>query len=269
MTFAGILLVGFLLIKNRKSLRVNRVQLLSILLLAIFSVYLTNILEFWGLQKLSAAKTCFIYSLSPFLTALFSYFHFNEKMTTRKWIGLSIGFLGFIPVLLLQTGSEGLFTAFGIFSWPELAVMGAAVFSVYGWVLLRIIVKKQEVSPIVANGGSMLVGGVLALITAFFVEGIMPIKAGAVSTVIAGIAIATFLSNIVCYNLYGYMLKRYTATLLSFFGLLSPIFASFTSWVILGESPSPLIFLSTSIVLLGLWIVYREELRQGYLAKAA
>jgi drug/metabolite transporter (DMT)-like permease len=78
----------------------------------------------------------------------------------------------------------------------------------------------------------------------------------------------TFVSNIVCYNLYGLMLRKFTATFLSFVGLLSPIFASLHGWLFLGEPLSLLIFLSTAFVCLGLWIVYSTELKQGYIVKA-
>lgn len=71
MAFAGVLLLLYLAIAKRSSFKLDRKQLLSIGLLAVFSIYLTNILEFWGLQHLTAAKTCFIYSLSPFFAALF------------------------------------------------------------------------------------------------------------------------------------------------------------------------------------------------------
>jgi len=71
--------------------------------------------------------------------------------------------------------------------------------------------------------------------------------------------------SIFCYNLYGYLLKRFTATFLSFAGLLSPIFASFNAWLILKEPPSPVIFLATGIVSLGLFFVYQAELKQGYI----
>ena len=65
------------------------------------------------------------------------------------------------------------------------------------------------------------------------------------------------------------MLRKFTATFVSFMGLLSPIFASLNAWIFSGESPSPVIFLSTAIVSLGLWIVYSAELRQGYILKPA
>ena len=267
MILGSIALLGFLVITKRSSFSLNRKQLLSLIVLAFFSIYMTNALEFWGLQYLSAAKTCFIYSLSPFFAALFSYLHFQEKMNARKWVGLSIGFVGFIPVLLTQTGSEELMNAFSFFSWPTLAVMGAALCSVYGWVILRLIVKDQEISPLMANGSSMLIGGILAFAHSFLVEGWnpLPIAAAVFAPFLKGTLLMTLISNIICYNLYGVLLKRFTATFLSFMGLLSPVFASISAWIFLGEPPSWTIFLSTCVVSLGLWVVYRAELKQGYI----
>ena len=267
MLLAGVLLTGYLFIRKRSSFRFTLKQFLSLGVLAVFSIYLTNAFEFWGLKHLSAAKACFIYSLSPFFAALFSYIHFKEKMNTRKWMGMLIGFIGFMPILTTQTGSEELIGGISFLSWPELALMGAALCSVYGWVLLRILVKDSEVSPAMANGVSMLIGGFLALIHSFFIDSWAPVPVATANFLpfIKGVVIMTFISNILCYNLYGMMLKKYTATFLSFMGLLSPIFASINAWIILGETPSPLIFGSTAIVSLGLWIVYQAELKQGYI----
>lgn len=271
MFIAGLLLLGFLAIFKRSSFKLSRLQLLSIGLLAFFSIYLSNALEFWGLQHLSAAKTCFIYSLSPFFAALFSYLHFNEKMNRNKWIGLGIGFLGFIPVLLTQTGSEGLLNAFSFFSWPTLAIMGAALCAVYGWVILRLVVKDHAISPLMANGASMFLGGLLAFGHSFFVESWTPIPVlpQNFAPFLQGTLLMTLVSNIICYNLYGMLLKRFTATFLSFMGLLSPIFASLNGLIFLGEPISWTIILSTGVVSLGLWIVYRAELRQGYIISSS
>jgi drug/metabolite transporter (DMT)-like permease len=269
MAFAGILILLYLALVKKASFRFDKKQLISIGLLALFSIYLTNILEFWGLKHLTAAKTCFIYSLSPFFAALFSYIHFKEKMNGRKWIGLCIGFIGFFPVLLTQTGSEELFNAVSFLSWPTLAVMGAALFAVYGWVLLRLVVKDSSLSPLMANGTSMLLGGIFAFIHSYFVDNWTPIPVSFENfgAFFKGNLYMILVSNILCYNLYGFMLKRFTATFLSFVGLLSPIFASLNGWLFLREPLSWTIFLSTGIVSIGLWIVYHAELKQGYILK--
>lgn len=269
MLFAAVILLGYLGLRKREKLKLSKAQVIPLLLFSFLSIYLTNVLEFWGLSHLSAAKTCFIYSLSPFFAVILSYIHFKEKINKKKALGMAIGFIGFLPVIASQAGSESLYAAFSIFSWPELAIMGAAFFSVYGWILLRIMVKKQTLSPISVNGYGMLFGGFIALIHSFISDSWMPtpIAEGQYMNFFQGIFLMTLVSNVVCYNLYGYMLKRYTATFLSFMGLLSPVFASINSYFILGEAPSLTILASTAVVSLGLFIVYQAELKQGYIVK--
>src|SRR5262249_26738992 len=123
MFLAGLIILAFLAIFRRKDLQLKKKHLLPLFLFTLTAVYLTNIFEFWGLQYLTAAKTCFIYSLSPFLAALFSYFQFKEKITSRKLLGLLIGFVGFIPVLMNQSGSEQLLGGFSFLSWAEIALI--------------------------------------------------------------------------------------------------------------------------------------------------
>lgn len=260
MFFAGLLIALFILIRNRGLPKLSKKQWLSLGLLGLLSIYLSNVFEFYGLRSLSAAKTCFIYSLSPFLAALLSFIHFGEKMTKAKWAGLMIGFLGFIPSLDLSSDLK-----FSL-SIPEIAVILAVVTSVYGWIILRMMVKENEISPLIANGFSMLFGGMMALGHSFLIETWNPIPMDLkhLPSVFGGIAAMTIISNFICYNLYGMMLKRFTATFLSFFGLLSPIFASFNAWILLNESPSFKILLSTTIVSFGLWLFYKTELKQGY-----
>ncbi len=270
MILAGVILLGYLAIRNRSSFQISSRQFASLVLYALLSMYLTNAFEFWSVMHLSAAKTCFLYSLSPFFTAFFSYLHFGERMNTRKWIGMGIGFLGITPVLAMQTGSEDLIGGILCFSWPELAMMAAALCSVYGWVLLRLLVKDSEIAPSMANGTGMLIGGIFALVHSLIIDpwNPTPVSAGHFSAFAGGTLLITFISNIVCYNVYGMMLKRSTATFLSFMGLLSPIFASLVSWLFIGEMPSPVIFLSTAIVGSGLWLIYSAELKQGYIRKS-
>lgn len=269
MLLASVLLLGFLFWKNRSVFRITVKQFFSLTLLGIFSIYLANAFEFWSLQHLTAAKTCFIYSLSPFFAAFLSYLHFGEKMNRRKWLGMAIGILGICPVLFIQKGAGELLSTIPLLSWPELAMMAAAFCAIYGWILLRLLVKDSAISPLMANGSSMLIGGLFALVHSGLVEtwSPFPVQASDASHFLQGIAIMTVLSNIICYNLYGYLLKRFTATFLSFMGLFSPLFASFASWLLLGEPISPVIFLSTGIVLCGLWLVYSAELAQGYIIR--
>ncbi len=275
MILAGILLLSYLAICKPHFLKIQKKHIFPLILLAFLCMYLSNFFEFWGMKHgLSAAKTCFIYSLSPFFAVFFSYMHFNEKMNIRKWLGMLVGFFGVISSFLFQSESEKSIGGIGFISWPELSLCAATLCSVYGWVLLRLLVKEESnqksLSPLFVNGSTMLLGGIFALIHSFFIDSWspLPVPLAHLGVFAREILLMTFISNILCYNLYGYLLKKFTNTILSFFGLLSPFFSSLSAWWILGEKPSLVICLSTCVVLLGLWIVYREELRLGYVQKS-
>lgn len=264
MSFAGLALIVYLWMKKGLKKSLNKKEWLSIIILGFISIFLTNILEFYSLKSLSASKVCFLYSLSPFLTALFSYFHFKEKMTKKKWLGMCIAFLaiaiGFIDSITLKSIQIS-------FGWPDIAMLFAVLFSVYGWILLRMLVKSS-MSHIFANAMSMIIGGFLALFISSTIEpNIFSTLKTLPNTFYLTILLITIISNFICYNLYGFLLNRFTATFMSFFGLLSPIFTSIHSFLILGEVPSLYILLSTPCILLGLFIFYQEELKQGYVVK--
>ena len=266
MLLAGFLLLLWLGRKDIRALKVKKTHILPLFLFALFGMYLNNVLELWGLQYLSSAKTCFIYGLTPFFSAMLSYIHFSERMNVRKCLGMIIGFMGFLPVLLLNTDREKFFQAFSIFSWPELAIMATGFISAYGWVILRIMVKELSLSSVYTNGYAMLLGGVFGCLHSFCIDSWhpLPIVLGREYAFIKSMGLIIIISNIICYNMYGWMLKKFTATFLSCLGLLSPIFASLSGWIWLGESISWVILASTLIICLGLFLVYQEEFKQGY-----
>jgi len=261
MLVAGILILSYQYFFNRQEFVFKKVHLWRFLRLALFSIYLTNVLEFWGLKYLTSFKTCFIYSLSPFVSALLSYCMFSEKMSWKKWVGLVIGFIGFMPILLSQTLTEEMTGQFFMFSWAELAVMGATVFAVYGWILLGQLVKDNGYSPFMANGVSMTLGGTMALVHSFCVERWNPVPVTEMFPFLETMVLLIVISNIICYNLYGHLLKRYSATFMSFAGLITPLFTAVFGWLFLGEAVTGSFYVSAVIVFFGLLTFYQEELK--------
>lgn len=264
MVLAGIILLAYQFFTNREAFTFKKQHLWQLLKLALFNIYLTNAFEFWGLKYLTSVKTCFIYSLSPFLSALFSYFVFAEKMNWKKWLGLTVGFIGLMPILLQESTTEEASGHFFMFSWAELAVMGAAACSVYGWILLRQLVRDGGYSPFMANGLSMLVGGVFALLNSLAVEDWSPTPVTEYAPFLECTLLLILISNMVCYNLYGTLLKRFSATFMSFAGFTTPIFTALFGWIFLGEMVSWQYYLSLAILLPGLLIFYQEELQRDY-----
>lgn len=269
MLLAGVILLGYQSFIKKETFSFNAQTWRRIFRLSIFNIYLTNVFEFWGLKYLTSFKTCFIYSLSPFLAALFSYILFGENMSDKKWRGLVVGFIGFIPILLYQTASEGEAGQFFILSWAELSVLVATICSVYGWIVLKQIINDNQVSPLSANGMSMLIGGVFALCHSLVFETWNPLPVSNFTIYFECTLLLILISNLVCYNLYGVLLKRYSATFLSFAGLMTPLFTALFGWAFLGEVVTWPFYLSYIIVFMGLLLFDQEELKQRYQEKLA
>ena len=158
--------------------------------------------------------------------------------------------------------------AFGLFSWPELAMVLAAICCAFGKVQTRLLITKQAMSPLVINGYAMLIGGLFSLLHSLFVESWAPtpIVDGQYSGFFKAIFFMLLVSNLFGFNMYGFLLKKYSATLLSFFGLLVPIFSSLYGWILLGEPLSWVIPISTCLVAFGLFLAYQAEKGQGYIS---
>ena len=261
MILAGGILLIYQYLYNKSSLIIKKDQFFYIFLIAITGIYLTNVCEFWGLQFMSAGKTCFIYCSSPIVTAIISYFMFAEKITIKKIIGLSIGILGFSPLLLTQNPVEDLSGNFFFLSYAEISLIIAAIATSIGWILVRKKVKFQNMDIVVVNGFSMVLGGIIAMIHSYYTETWDPIPVTDLKNFIIWLLVLTIVSNIICYNLHAYLLRIFTATYITFAGLSDPFFAAFFGWALLGEVLPTEFWVSITCVVLGLSIYYREELK--------
>jgi drug/metabolite transporter (DMT)-like permease len=263
MTIGGLILLSYLFFYAHEHFKFKRKHIYWYVQMIFFGIYITYSLRFWALNYMPAAKTNFIYNLSPFLSALFSYIVFSEKLSMKKWLGLAVGLVGLLPVLLSTSNLEQQVGEFSFLSWPELAVILSVATHTYSWIIMRKLVKEKSYSPMMVNGLSMTCGGILALITSLFIDGFAPITPGHIGYFFGILGMIILLSNIICYNLYGWLLKRYTATFLSFSGFLSPIFTALYGWIILGEVVTWHFYISCIIVFVGLYLFYQEELQES------
>lgn len=267
MVIAGLILGLYQLIRDPKKLNVPLNLVPKVVLLGLFNIYFTNAFEFWGMQYLSSAKTSFIYSLSPFFAALLSYFVFGESLSRKKLAGLIIGFIGFIPILWKEDVGDLSQVSFGFISLAEAAVIFAAMATVYGWILMRQLIDKG-ISPIVSNAYSMFLGGVFSLLHSSFTENWSPVPiTGELAPLMETIIWMVVVSSLICYNLYGYLLKRFSVTFLSFAGFTTPFFTAIFSWFLIGETLGTSFFLSALVVFIGLFLFYQEELKEEGLEK--
>ncbi len=260
MIIAGTLLsAAWYIFDRRVAIKARDWWLFSIVIL--FHILLPFTSEYIALQYISPSSACLMYNLSPFLSAIFSYFIFHEIMTPKKWVGFSIGIAGILFYLQSQCCVD-----FGL-SWPNFLMFISVVTSCLGWIFVRILVKNKGYSTLLVNGISMFIGGWIALPLSRYFEGVMTIDVIHIPHIIGLLALMIVIANILFYNLYGYLLQKYTATFLSFVGFVTPLFAAFFEWIFFGVVVPHEFFLTVLIVGAGIFIFYQEELKQGYIAR--
>ena len=291
MTLGGLLLLAYIYWFNKNQWKIKKEDLWLFVQIAFFHIYLSFILEFWSYSYVTASKAAFMFNLSPFITALFAYLFFSEQMTVRKWTGLLVGFAGSLPVLVAQTPAAELSAGKFLFlSVPEICLLISATAGVYGWIVMKKLVVNKHYSPIFVNGVGMFFGGLAAFITSFLAETKPLLKCTPDSTnmgTLGSIAktswfcfswpnffafmgyvlLLILVANIIFYNFYGFLLKKYTPTFLSLVGLLCPLFTALLGWVFLGETVTWIFFLSLAVVMLGAYIFYKDELQEQGLAE--
>ncbi|MCX5921994.1 MAG: DMT family transporter [Candidatus Dependentiae bacterium] len=278
MIIGGLLLLGYQYFFNQKSWKFEKSSMGLYLQIILFHIYFAFIFEFWALQYVASAKACLMYNISPFITALLAYIFFSERLNAQKWLGLLIGCFGLLPILLAGDPLKGRLATLLHTSWPELALLGAVVSSAYGWMVMKKLMHKHH-SPVMVNGIGMFGGGVLAFLTSLLVEGVPAITMPAIQSNLNTWALSLFgayapvilcfgfmlllilIANIICYNLYGILLKEYSATFLSFAGFTTPLFAALYDFIFIGDTISSAFIASVVITCVGLYIFYRQELK--------
>ena len=164
-----------------------------------------------------------------------------------------------LPTLIAAAPTEDVAGGIGFISWPELSIIASVSSLAYGWIILRKLIKDKDYPPVLVNGLSMFAGGLLALITSALVES----EACVVDSTrfFDILALIIIFSNVIGHNMYGWLLRFYTPTFLAFASFLTPIFAAFYAWLLIGETIAWHFYLSTSLVIVGLAIFYHGELK--------
>jgi len=277
----GLLLLAYQYWRDRMQFRLYKKDFWLYGQIVLFHIYIAYMLEFWALEYVSAAKVGLIYNLSPFVTAILAYFLFHERLSNKQILGLAIGFFGSLPILMAPAPGEVAVGAISFFSIPELAVLVSVVAAAYGWMVMKKLLDRGY-TPLMVNGVGMIIGGLLALGTSLWFEGTPTIQAAdyagfgrpylieLLGAHWAGVvifawytALLILVANIIFYNLYASLLKKYTATFLAFAGFLTPLFAALFGWLMRSESITWHFFATVILVTGGLYLFYQDELSES------
>ncbi len=258
LTGAGILLLGYLYFYHRQLLRFQRRDIMLFFQASLFFSYLSYLLAGISLVELSSARFAFMYNLAPFITAIICFFYLHEKLNRKAIASLIIGFVGFLP--LVFAGEQGDIDSASLFSIPGLQLFISIIAYAYGWVIVSQLVRKRNYSPLLVTGISFFCGGIAILLTSLVFENWLTVApVSDIFRFTTYLIAIIFIGEVIAVNMYAALLKRYSATFLSFAEFLYPLFSAFLGWLFLHEKITYNFFISAIIVMFALYLFNQSE----------
>lgn len=248
---AALLALIALIITKQITTRLHVVGKSALIGLAIHGAYLGGC--FYGIkQGMPAGITALICSLQPVLVSVSSSYFFGEKLSLRKWVGLSLGLIGLILVVapqLTKTNPDSL---------PIDGVV-AVFIALMGGTVGTILQKKFGSGIEVLSGTAWQYGVTFLLMAALAVifEGDQSIEwstsfVGALLWLIFAISIGAILV------LY-YLLARSSAAAVSSLYYLVPAVTAVEAYFLFGETITLVTALGSLITIIGVALVLRER----------
>ncbi len=201
----------------------------------------------WGSP---AGLSSVILQAQAFFTALLAVAFLGEKFRWYHGVGLVVAGLG----LALMGWTK---TAGGAFSvpWPALVLLMLAAFM---WAAANITAKKMgKVDTLGLMVWSSLVPPIPLFLLSWFLEGgdAVSFALGHLSWLSLGsIAYLAFLSTLLGYGLWNWLIVKKGASGVAPFSMLVPVFGVSSAWLVLGEDLTPGHFAAAGLILAGLGI---------------
>lgn len=265
MLIGGPLMLAYVYFFDRSNFKVNRAHYGLFAQAIILQIYLAYVLQFWALNNMNSSKNALLFTFAPFITAIICYFLYKEKMTVKKMLGLVVGFIGSLPILLTHSVENSVCFSFYCIGLPEVATLLAVSLFAYGWIVAGQLSKKYGYSSLMINGVTMLIGGLLVLATSPFMDTWDPLPFTQFWPFIGYTIALIIVGNVISFNWYIALMRKYTATFIAFVGFTEPLYVAVYSYLLLGEVVNWQFFVSLAIISVGLFIFYQEELRQKYI----
>jgi drug/metabolite transporter (DMT)-like permease len=251
----GIFLVGSMQVIKKISWYAVWRDRWMFLLAGLLHIYIAFLFEFWSLQYLTSAKTALMYAMSPFIAAILSCIYYKERLSAIKWAGICVGTAGMLPIISLQVAG---FSEFLYFSLPEAALCLAVVSACAAWFVVKELMARGH-HLVTVNGIAMLIGAGFFLPTLLVLQPDAWVQVTDWPSFMGWLLVLIFLSQVVSYNLYSWLLTRYSITFMTLCGFLCPLFSAVLGAVWLGESISWHYWISLCGVIGGLFLFTAEK----------
>ncbi len=239
---------------KRIPLRFGRAEATLLVVLGLLFFY-TNVAAYVGTSRTTSGRAAvFFYAQPIFLALLAPYFLPGDHLTLRKLFGLGLAFIGLIILFLAKLGGGITATLIG----DAIVLSGAIATAVSGVMIKRVAGRISPVALICWQ--SWMSWPLLGLCSWLWEPGAAFVFSGrAVASILyLGIVSAAF-----GFVAYAWLIQRNSATRVAALTFLSPVFAVFYGWLLLGERMGVVQLVGVAGVCLGVYIVNSGRIPQA------
>lgn len=202
-------------------------------------------LVYWAAPLLPSSLISVIFGLAPFFVMGINALVFGQRdANAGQVLAVAVAFAG-LAVLLNSENSGGYFSYLGL-----LLILLAVTF----YSLSTLLVKAHAMEMHVLNllSGSLMIATPLYLFTWILGGGSLPV-APTVKAISAVLYLA-LVGSVFAYIAYFYLLKRLSATVVSFIPMITPAIALILGITLNGEHLSRQMLVGMAMIMLGIWI---------------
>lgn len=240
---------AFTFSNQKENVRFNGKQWLSVALIGCLGYYISSLLDFSGLQYVSAGIERLILFVYPTLVLIMSALLFKERITIRQWTAVIITYIGlalaFVSEISFQTTQSDHF------------YLGSALILACAFTYAGYIVGSGRLIPLVGaakfNSYAMSFASVAVLIHFYVVsnQSLLHLE----STVYIYSFLMAILSTVIPSYLVVEGIKRIGSNNAAIAGSIGPVSTIFQAYIFLGESVSMIQILGTVLILAGVLLI--------------
>lgn len=251
--FAGILVLGFCCLKQKKLDLKKKSDVWWLILLAVVNIALHYMFAYIGLGYNPSARSTILDSMGGFFLIILSTILFSDdRISALKGIGCALGIAGIVAINI-QPGA-GFFEHI-TFKGDGMILLNACC-AAFGGVITRVASKKMNIMQ--ATGHSMMIGGALLLVIGLAIGVHSPWNWS-----LKGVFVLTTLVMIsaVCFAVYNALLAYHPISEIAIYNALIPVLGVIFAALLLKEELKWQYFIAVMMVACGIYLVNRKERR--------
>lgn len=222
---AGLFVLIYEILFVSKNIKINKKDLKEVAILGILQTSLQYLFFYIGMAYTLGSIGSILNSIGTFISIILAHFIYkNDKINNRKILGCVVGFLGLILVNLDKSTISLKFSFLGE-GFIIIATFLSAIASIYS----KKITRNKSAS--ITTGYQLAIGGFILIISGYLYGG----KLTNISSNGVILLIYMALLSSLAFGLWSQLLKYNKISTISVYNLLTPIFGTLLSGIILKE----------------------------------